>query len=81
MGWEKLQKSYWTEIGQQLRAEQDAFKRCLDGEMANNGYHTDLYKDWLEFHRYDTLASIHHYAVRNELVHSNLLSLVKEGDF
>jgi hypothetical protein len=29
----------------------------------------------------DMLASIHHYAVRNEVVHSNLLSLVKEGNF
>ncbi|KAN0073005.1 hypothetical protein V8E54_009119 [Elaphomyces granulatus] len=85
LGWEKLQKSYWTEIGQQLRAEQDAFKRCLDGEMVHGQCPTTIAvtqactRIGLNF--MDTLASIHHYAVRNELVHSNLLSLVKEGDF
>ena len=85
LGWEKLKKSYWTEIGEQLRSEHKAYKKCLDGEMVHDQCPTTIAVSQactrIGLNFTDTMASIHHYAVRNELVHSNLLSLVKESNF
>lgn len=84
-GWQHLQKSYWTEIYNKLTEERTAFQRVRAGEMAHEGCPTHIAIsqacDRVGFDMDPMLSAIEHYAVRNELVHANLLALIKDGRY
>ncbi|KAK2753562.1 hypothetical protein FQN54_007339 [Arachnomyces sp. PD_36] len=83
--WQSLQKKYWTEIYKELNTEEPAYKEPLYGE----GHHTECPTHMdvasacrrVGFGITDMLPIIKHYAIRNELLHANLLTLVKESNF
>jgi hypothetical protein len=86
LGWQNLQKSYWTDIDKKLVVEQDIFERCRQrGERLNGQCPTIIAVsqacNMIGFDCTDIQQNIHHYAVCNEIVHANLLALVKGGKF
>lgn len=83
-GWEKLQRSYWAEIGDKIESEKDswiaykkgnmdAYKKCPTHKAL---FHTSM-KIGMEFK--GALEAITHYAKRNELLHGNLFQMVRGG--
>jgi hypothetical protein len=85
-GWQNLQKSYWTDIDKRLINEQDIYERCRQrGENLNGQCPTTVAVSQacniVGLNLTDMLQNIHYYAVRNEIVHANLLALVKDGEF
>ncbi|KAI9769444.1 MAG: hypothetical protein M1839_003658 [Geoglossum umbratile] len=84
-GWGTLQMSYWTDIGKTLLEEKEAYGRVLKGEMAHGQcpLHLAISQtcDRIGFNADDMRQIIHHYAVRNEIVHSNLIPLIRKGLF
>jgi hypothetical protein len=81
-GWEFL-KGYWTEIDTTLQKETEAYKRVPKGEQVHDNCPTHLAVFYacnrVGFNIGDMLPIIHLYAVRNEIVHANFLSLIKNG--
>ncbi|MCJ1387563.1 hypothetical protein MMC18_000406 [Xylographa bjoerkii] len=81
--WNALCKTYWTDISQRLVAENDDYKQLL--RIGKNHDRCPLHITIqhacvaVGFNLNDMLAIIKHYAIRNELMHANLLSLVKQG--
>ncbi|KAI9784456.1 MAG: hypothetical protein M1839_002112 [Geoglossum umbratile] len=82
-GWGTLQKSYWTDIDKKLLEEKEAYSRVLKGEMAHGEcpLHLAISQtcDRIGFNADDMRGIIHHYAVQNEIVHANLIPLIKKG--
>lgn len=84
-GWEALQNGYWTEIDRKLELERPAYERVLKGADAHKECPTYIAVSQactrVGFDLENMLKIIHHYAVRNELMHANLLPMIKHGQF
>lgn len=85
LGWQSLSKRYWTEISDNLKTEKPWYKRVLRGENVHE--HCPLHQAIAEtchrlgFDTSDMLAAIYHYGLRNELLHGDLLPLIREGSY
>ena len=84
-GWQTLQKEYWTEIDRKLLREKPAYDQVLKGANAHSECPTHITISQIctrvGFDLDHMLAVIHHYAVRNELLHANLLPMIKHGHY
>lgn len=84
-GWQSLSKTYWTQIQAKLVEEQDAYKKLHQGMDTSSDCYTHIAISQactaVGFHMKDMLAAIHCYALRNEMVHSNLTALIEAGSF
>lgn len=83
-GWERLHKSFWTEIWKMIESEKGSWAAYMGGDMnafkeceTHNAIRRTCLKIGLDMP--DALSAIKHYATRNELVHANLLQLIKDG--
>ncbi|CZT41359.1 uncharacterized protein RSE6_01086 [Rhynchosporium secalis] len=85
-GWEALVKSYWTEIQAKITAERDIWKKAMCGEEELDGrcpIHIAISEVCTAggFNFAETLTIVHHYAIRNEVVHSNFEEMIRKGHF
>ncbi|OBT80753.1 hypothetical protein VF21_00138 [Pseudogymnoascus sp. 05NY08] len=84
-GWSGLNHRYWTTISKLLVDEKPWYKRLHKGEPVYDECPTHLTVietcKRLGFETDDMIAAIYHYAQRNELLHSNLLPLIKDGNY
>lgn len=84
-GWQRLSKSYWSEVSRNLDEEQNAYEEVLRGKRLHDQCPTYLAISHtcrrVGFNMDDMLSAIRHYAVRNELVHANLTALIKDNKF
>ncbi|MCJ1348910.1 hypothetical protein MMC31_007143 [Peltigera leucophlebia] len=84
-GWQSLHYKYWTEIDQKIQQEKAAFQKVLDGENLHDQCVTHIAIshacDRVGFNMDDMILVIHRYAVRNELLHSNLVPMIKNGRY
>ena len=84
-GWQSLHYQYWTEIDEKIQQEKEFFQRVLNGENLHEKCVTHLAISQacnrVGFNMNDMIFVIHHYAVRNELLHSNLIPLIKNGRY
>lgn len=85
LGWNLLSKSYWTDISSTLKEEKSWYDRVHLGEDVHE--HCPLHLAIgetcrrLGFNTKDIIASIYHYGIRNELLHGDLLPLIREGSY
>jgi hypothetical protein len=81
-GWNSLQGKYWTDIEHQLELEKPAYQKVLQGKDLHDQCPTHIAVsqacDRVGFNMRDMLSIIHHYATRNELLHSNMIPLIKK---
>ncbi|XMA07480.1 hypothetical protein WAI453_000271 [Rhynchosporium graminicola] len=85
-GWEALVKSYWTEIQAKITTERDIWKKAMCGEEELDGrcpIHIAISEVCTAggFNFTETLTIVHHYAIRNEVVHSNFEEMIRKGHF
>ena len=83
--WQSLHYKYWTEIDQKIQKEEAAFQKVLKGENLHDQCvtHKAISQacDRVGFNMDDMILVIHHYAVRSELLHSNLIPMIKNGRY
>lgn len=84
-GWQPLHYKYWTKIDQKIQQEKAAFQKVLDGENLHDQCVTHIAIsqafDRVGFNMNDMILVIHYYVVRNELLHSNLVPMIKNGRY
>lgn len=84
-GWEILNHSYWTDINQRLITEGPAWDKVMKGEPLHGQCpaHMAISQACMTvgFSDKNMYAIINHYAIRNELLHSNMIPLIKAGLF
>jgi hypothetical protein len=82
-GWELLQKDYWTDIDARLGKEKEAYVKVLKGQMFHDQCPTHIAVHHgctgVGLNMNDMLSVIHIYATRSELLHANLMPLIKKG--
>jgi hypothetical protein len=85
VGWKTLQTKYWTSIQKEIDSEKKAYLRVLDGKDCHSECPTHMAIFYacqrVGFTMDDMLAVIEQYAIRNNLLHSNFIPLVKDGKF
>ncbi|KFY33634.1 hypothetical protein V494_07452 [Pseudogymnoascus sp. VKM F-4513 (FW-928)] len=85
IGWSGLNKRYWTSISKTLIEEKPWYERLHKGEDVYDQCPTHLTVietcHRLGFKTDDMLAAIYHYAQRNELLHTNLLPMIRDGNY
>ncbi|KAH7336086.1 hypothetical protein BKA65DRAFT_479006 [Rhexocercosporidium sp. MPI-PUGE-AT-0058] len=85
LGWQSLARQYWTQIDVKLQVEKPYWELVLKGQPNHTACPTHMAINSVclstDFEMNEVLVIIHHYAIRNELVHSNLELLIKEGNF
>lgn len=84
-GWQMLRKHYWTEIDANLKHEADAYNRVLAGEHVHDQCPTYLAVsqacNHVGFNMNDMVQAIRLYSERNQVVHTNIIPLIKSGRF
>lgn len=84
-GWSGLNHQYWTSISKTLIEERPWYQRLHKGENVYEKCPTHLTIietcHRLGFQTDDMLAAIYHYAQRNELLHANLLPMIRDGNY
>lgn len=84
-GWQTLQKECWTEIDRKLLREKPAYDQVLKRADAHSECPTYITISQIctrvGFDLDRMLAIIHYYAVLNELLHANLLPMIKHGHY
>lgn len=84
-GWKSLHYKYWIEIDLKIQQEKAAFQKVLDGENLHDQCETHIAIsqacDRVGFNMNDMISVIHHYAVRNEILHSNFVPMIKNGRY
>ncbi|KAE8454289.1 hypothetical protein EG329_005214 [Mollisiaceae sp. DMI_Dod_QoI] len=85
-GWETLSKGYWSDTANRVEMERPIYDRHLKGESGlqekmptTYAIHVACYA--LGLHPGDTLQIVKEYGIRNDLLHANLLPMIKEGLF
>ncbi|MCJ1421830.1 hypothetical protein MMC32_008197 [Xylographa parallela] len=82
-GWQALSHTYWTEISERLLSETDDYRKLLKTGIGHDkcSLHITIQQACVSvgFDMNDMLAIIKLYATRNELMHANLLLLIKQG--
>ncbi|ELR04062.1 hypothetical protein GMDG_06571 [Pseudogymnoascus destructans 20631-21] len=83
--WSGLNQRYWTTISKTLIAEKPWYERLLRREQVYDECPTHLTMvetcNRLRFQTDDMIAAIYHYAQRNELLHANLLPIIRDGNY
>jgi hypothetical protein len=85
-GWQKLSGKYWTDIAKQVDIEEPIYKRFLKWET---GLHAEMPTTYaitttcyrIGLHPHDTLEIVKQYGIRNDLLHANLIPMIKGGLF
>jgi len=85
-GWQTLSKAYWSDIAKNVEIERPIYEKFLKGEK---GLHAQMQTTHaiqvtclsLGMHPEDTLQIVEQYGIRNDLLHANLLPLIKKGLF
>ncbi|KAI9774730.1 MAG: hypothetical protein M1839_001650 [Geoglossum umbratile] len=84
-GWQSLRREYWTDIEATLQVEKGTYQKVLQGEDLHDEIPTHIAISQacnrVGFNMRDMLSIIHHYAARNELLHANLIPLIKKGHY
>lgn len=85
-GWQTLSKSYWTDIARRVEIELPIYKKFLDGESGLQSqmpttHAIQVASYSLGLDPSNTLHIVKQYSNRNELVHANLLPMIKGGKF
>jgi hypothetical protein len=84
-GWKTLSRNYWTTIYQTIKEEEAAFKRVRNGEGGHEECPTHIAISQtctrVGFDMDDMLEIIDQYAIRNSLVHCDLVPMIKEGRY
>lgn len=80
-----LQKHYWTEIDANLKQEADAYGRVLAGEHVHDQCPTYLAVshacDHVGLNLDDMIQAICLYLERDQVIHTNIIPLIKSGLF
>ena len=85
-GWQTLSKAYWSDIARRVDIERPIYEKHLKGET---GLHAKMPTTHaiqvacytLGLHPDDTLQIVKQYGIRNDLLHANLLPMIKKGLF
>jgi hypothetical protein len=84
-GWRTLNKKYWTDIHQALVDEKPVYEKVLKGEPLHDQCPTHIAISQacmtVGFGKDNMMSIIDHYARRNELLHSNMITFIKNGMF
>ncbi|EPE30002.1 hypothetical protein GLAREA_01162 [Glarea lozoyensis ATCC 20868] len=85
-GWQKLSKTYWTEICERVKKETEIYERFQKGEEGLHGQMPTIYAIHsaclhLGLNPDETMHIINQYGIRNNLCHANLLPLIKHMSF
>jgi len=85
-GWKTLSKAYWSDIARQVERERPVYERFYKGETGlhekmptTNAIQVAAYA--LGLHPDHTLQVVRQYGIRNDLLHANLLPMIKKGLF
>jgi hypothetical protein len=85
-GWQTLSKAYWSDIARRIDFERPIYEKHLKGETGlhaemptTHAIHVACYA--LGLHPDDTLQIVKQYDIRNDLLHANLLPMIKKGLF
>lgn len=80
-----LQKHYWTEIDANLKQEADTYGRVLAGEHVHDQCPTCLAVshacDHVGLNLDDMIQAICLYLERDQVIHTNIIPLIKSGLF
>lgn len=83
-GYQSL-KGFWSKIDERIQNEKPFYKKLLEGVDCHKDCttHIAVYQACagVGFEMKDTLEFIHHYAVRNSLLHANIAAMIKDGKF
>jgi hypothetical protein len=85
-GWQTLSKAYWSDIAKEVEIERPIYEKFLKGEK---GLHDEMRTTHaiqvtclsLGMNPEDTLRIVEQYGICNDLLHANLLPLIKKGLF
>ena len=85
-GWQTISKEYWSEIAKKVELEKPVYQRSLRGVR---GLHDKMPTThaiqaaayYIGLHPEETIAIVNQYGIRNDLLHANLLPMIKEGRF
>lgn len=85
-GWQTFSKKYWSGIAKEVEEERPVYKRFCKGWT---GLHEKMpttqailvASDALGLHPDHTLEIVRQYGIRNDLLHANLLPMIKKGLF
>jgi hypothetical protein len=85
-GWQTLSGKYWSEIAERVEDEQPIYGRFLKGESGLQSEMPTIHAIQSACYRLglypkDTLEIVKQYGTRNNLLHANLLPLIKGGLF
>jgi hypothetical protein len=85
-GWQALSKAYWSNIARRVGIERPIYEKHLKGETGLHEKmpttHAILVACYaLGLHPDDTLEIVKQYGIRNDLLHANLLPMIKKGLF
>ncbi|MCJ1478199.1 hypothetical protein MMC13_006875 [Lambiella insularis] len=82
-GWQMLSKAYCTDIGTRLKEEESAYKKFLKTSEGHEDIPLHILIsqacNTVGFCSEDMREIVKLYATRNELMHANLLILIKQG--
>jgi hypothetical protein len=85
-GWQTLSKAYWSDIARRVDIERPIYEKHLKGETGlqaemptTHAIQVACYA--LGLHPDDTLQIVRQYGIRNDLLHANLLPMIKKGLF
>ena len=85
-GWKTLSKAYWSDIARQVERESPVYERFFKGETGllaemptTHAIQVAAYA--LGLHPDNTLQVVRQYGIRNDLLHANLLPMIKKGLF
>lgn len=84
-GWQTLSKTYWTDVNKTLITEKPLWKKVMKGEPLHAECPTHMAISQacmtVGFSDENMYAIIDHYAIRNELLHSNMIPFIKAGKY
>jgi hypothetical protein len=87
-GWQTLSKAYWSDIARRVDDERPIYEKSrahkVDGDLQSKmpTTHAIRVACWnIGLDPEDTLEIVKQYGIRNDLLHVNLLPLVKKGSF
>lgn len=84
-GWETLQTKYWSSIQKEIEEEKQAYERLLKGGNCHEECPTHMAVFYacqrVCFTMEDMLVIIEQYAIRNNLLHLNLIPLIRDWKY
>lgn len=84
-GWRTLNKTYWNDVNKTLIKEKPAYEKVLKGEQLHAKCPTHIAISQacmtVGFSDDNMLSILDHYAIQNELLHSNMIPFIKDRLF